>query len=329
MNPWNRQNALVLGAAGFCGAHLCADLVGKGVRVIGFDRFLPPDSYLISSGTLPKTHFVQGDLLDLPSLKLLLQRFPVETIFLLAAQPIVSISNALPLETAHTNIIGTYNVLEAMRALKNPPKLVFASSGAVYGATNVTEAIPEDAPSLVAGNIYAPTKAAADLAVRCYAKIYGIRAATCRWMNTYGPGDLNFSRIIPLNMRRFARGESALIDGTDGTNILEMLHVRDMIGAYLRVAERLDDDQVRGEAFNFGGGAPLELQFVVSEAARAWNSLGSAQIPEKPQITGPKIQSVKYLDISKAERILGWKPEIGLFEGLKEAADWYSRHFEA
>lgn len=324
---WNNQSALVLGASGFCGAHLCDVLVRKGTRVVAFDKLLPPDSFLKTSGTLEKVHYVAGDLLDLPSLKLLLQRFPVETVFLLAAQPIVSISNQLPLETAHANIIGTYNVLEAVRACKNPPKLVFASSGAYYGATDATEAIPEDAPALVAANIYAPTKAAADLAVRCYAKIYGLRAASCRWMNTYGPGDTNFSRIVPLNMRRFSRGEAGLIDGTDGTNILEMLHVHDMIEAYLRVAERLDDDQVRGEAFNFGGGTPLELRFVVQEAARAWNAANDDSVPEHPSITGPKVNSVKYLDISKAERVLGWKPQIDLFEGLKESAQWYADYF--
>ncbi|HEX8464327.1 MAG TPA: NAD(P)-dependent oxidoreductase [Abditibacterium sp.] len=317
------ESALVLGAAGFCGAHLCDQLTQKGTRVIGFDRVLPPDSWLYSSGALSKIHFVNGDILDLAGLKLLLARFPVETVFLLAAQPIVAISNQLPLETAHVNIIGTYNVLEAIRAQKTPPKLVFASSGAYYGATNAREAIKENEPALVAGNIYAPTKAAADLAVRCYAKIYDLRAASCRWMNTYGPGDTNFSRIIPLNMHRFARGEAGLIDGTDGTNVLEMLHVRDMIAAYIRVAERLEDENVRGEAFNFGGGVPLELRFVVSEAARAWNSLGDVQVPEAPEITGLKIDSVKYLDVSKAERVLGWKPQIGLFEGLCETASWY------
>jgi nucleoside-diphosphate-sugar epimerase len=324
---WKNQSALVLGASGFCGAHLCDVLVQKGAHVVGLDKVLPPDSHLKSSGALDKIHFVHGDLLDLPSLKVLLQRFPVETVFLLAAQPIVSISNQLPLETAHLNVIGTYNVLEAVRACVNPPKLVFASSGAYYGATNATEAIPEDAPALVAGNIYAPTKAAADLAVRCYAKIYGLRAASCRWMNTYGPGDTNFSRIVPLNMRRFATGQPGLIDGTDGTNILEMLHVRDMIEAYLRVAERLDEEGVRGEAFNFGGGTPLELKFVVQEAARAWNAAQGTTVTEAPLCTGPKINSVKYLDISKAERVLGWKPKIDLFEGLKESANWYGKYF--
>ena len=167
---WNTQKVLVLGAAGFCGAHLCDNLVQRGATVTGFDKALPSDSWLYSSGILSKIDWQSGDILDLPNLNLLLSRQSFDIIFLLAAQPIVSISNQQPLETAHTNIIGTYNVLEAMRALTNPPKLVFASSGAYYGATNTTNAICEDEPALVASNIYAPTKAAADLAVRCYAR---------------------------------------------------------------------------------------------------------------------------------------------------------------
>ena len=325
---WNEQSALVVGAAGFCGAHLCDQLVRRGAQVIGFDKSLPPDSWLYSSGTLAQIHWHDGDILDVANLKLLLARFPVDTVFLLAAQPIVSISNQLPLETAHANIIGTYNILEAVRAQAAPPRLVFASSGAYYGATNTRSAIGEDEPALVASNIYAPTKAAADLAVRCYAQIYGLRAATCRWMNTYGPGDTNFSRIIPATMKRLNKGKPGLIDGTDGTNILEMLHVRDMIEAYLAVAENLDRDEVSGQAFNFGGGAPLELKHVVREAARAWNEANGTDVKIEPEISGPKVNSVKYLDISKAREVLGWSPQISLDEGLRETAAWYRGYFD-
>ena len=326
---WNNQRALVVGAAGFCGAHLCDQLVQRGAKVIGFDKSLPPDSWLHSSGALGKIHWQSGDILDLANLKLLLARTPVDTVFLLAAQPIVSISNQLPLETAHTNIIGTYNILEAIRAQTDPPKLVFASSGAYYGATKAQSAIGEDEPALVAGNIYAPTKAAADLAVRCYAQIYNLRAASCRWMNTYGPGDLNFSRIIPATMKRLSEGKPGLIDGTDGTNILEMLHVRDMIAAYLAVAAHLDRAEVRGQAFNFGGGAPLELKHIVREAARAWNEVNKTAFNIEPEITGPTVDSVKYLDISKAREVLGWSPQISLDEGLRETARWYETHFKS
>ena len=325
---WHNQKTLVLGAAGFCGAHLCDQLVQLGANVIGFDKSLPFDSWLHSSGAINQIDWRQGDILDLDNLKLLLAHNPVDTIFLLAAQPIVAISNQLPLETAHTNIIGTYNVLEAMRAQLNPPALVFASSGAYYGATNTKSAITEDEPALVASNIYAPTKAAADLAVRCYAKIYDLPAATCRWMNTYGPGDLNFSRIVPATMQRLHGGRRGCIDGTDGTNVLEMLHVRDMIEAYLVVASNIERADVSGQAFNFGGGAPLQLSHVARETARAWNEVNGTNIEIEPEISGPKIDSVKYLDISKAREVLGWTPRINLQNGLRETAKWYREYFD-
>ena len=323
---WNEQRVLVVGAAGFCGAHLCEQLVRRGCHVIGLDKALPADSWLYSSGTFSKIDWHTGDILDLANLKNLLERDSIDIIFLLAAQPIVALSNLHPLETAHVNIIGTYNILETMRGLSNPPKLIFASSGAYYGATNTSSAITEDEPALVASNIYAPTKAAADLAVRCYAKIYGLRAATCRWMNTYGPGDLNFSRIIPATMKRLSQHQRGLIDGTDGTNVLEMLHIADMIEAYLAVAANLDRDEVRGEAFNFGGGAPLQLSHVVREAARAWNEVNGTNVEIEPEISGPKVDSVKYLDISKAREVLGWQPRISLQDGLRETAEWYKNY---
>jgi nucleoside-diphosphate-sugar epimerase len=324
MDHWQDRSALVTGGAGFCGAHLCEMLLARGANVMVLDRVLPPDSYLRLAGLEQRVHFISGDILDAPFLKLLLERFPVDVVFHAAAQPIVGISNALPDETAQINIAGTYNVLEAIRAARRQPRLVFASSGAYYGATQTTAAISEDAPPLPASNIYGPTKVAADLAVRCYARIYNIRAATCRWMNTYGPGDTNLTRIVPATLRRLARDGRALIDGTDGSNVLEALFVRDMCEAYLAVAERLDDDAVSGEAFNFGGGAPLTLRDLVVEITRAWNAVTGQSVPEEPLITGPRVDSVKYLDITKARERLNWQPSTPLDVGLRETIAWQS-----
>lgn len=323
MDSWKNRSTLVIGGAGFCGAHLCEQLLASDAQVAVLDKTIEPDSYFARAELASKVHFITGDILDLSTLKLLLERYQVDTIFHLAAQPIVTISNALPLETAQVNIIGTYNVLEAIRLSRKQPRLVFASSGAYYGATQTTRGIPEDDPPLVASNIYAPTKAAADLAVRCYARIYGLQAATCRWMNTYGPGDTNYSRIVPATIRRLHNGERALIDGTDGSNVLEALHVRDMIEGYLAVAENLEKDEVRGTAFNFGGGTPLTLKELVTEIIRAWNIVTGASTPEEPHITGPHVDSVKYLDISKANRVLGWQPRTDLQQGLQETVRWF------
>jgi nucleoside-diphosphate-sugar epimerase len=326
MSFWTHRPVLVLGGAGFGGAHLCEQLLRRGARVWVLDKVLWPDSYLRFAGLETQISFVPGDLRDAGELKLLIERLEVDTIFLVAAQPIVSISNTLPLETAEVNIMGTYHVLEACRLSRKTKRLVFASSGAYYGATNTTEAIPEDAPPLPAANIYAPSKVAADLAVRCYAKIYGLQTAVCRWMNTYGPGDTNFSRIVPVTIRRLLRGEQPVIDGTDGSNILELLHVRDMAEGYIAVAEQLENPQVCGEAFNFGSGSPLSLREAVVQLTRAWNIVSGEQVEEEPLISGPRVQSVKYLDIHKAQERLGWQPGTDLEAGLQETVAWYLAH---
>lgn len=313
---WKNQRALVIGSSGFCGAHLCRALHEKGVRVLAFDRVEPP-----YKSPVP---FERGDILDFSGLRLLLERHSFDFVFHLAAQPIVSTSLVLPLETMQTNIVGTFNVCEAIRLSSTRPKMVFASSGAFYGATNATEAISENDAALEAGNIYAPTKAAADLAVRSYAKSYGLDFAVCRWMNTYGDGDLNWSRVVPATFRRASVGLPGLIAGSDGSNVLEMLHVRDMVEAYLRVAEHIERPEVRGQAFNFGGEKPLALKPLVEQITRAWNEATGQNVPTQPEILGAQTSSAKYLDICKAKRILGWKPKIALNEGLREAAGWYA-----
>ncbi|BCM89510.1 UDP-glucose 4-epimerase [Abditibacteriota bacterium] len=312
---WKHKRALVIGASGFCGTHLCEALHQKGAHVIAFDRAEPNWKLRVP--------FERGDILDFSALRLLLERHPVDVVFHLAAQPIVSTSIILPLETMQTNVVGTFNVCEAIRLSSTRPPLVFASSGAFYGATNATEAIGEDDPAQEAANIYAPTKAAADLAVRSYAKTYGLPFAVCRWMNTYGEGDLNWSRVVPATFRRANVGLPGLIAATDGTNVLELLHVRDMVEAYLRVAENIERPKVKGEAFNFGGGEPLVLKDVVERITRAWNEATGQDVPETPEILGGRVQSAKYLDIAKAKRVLGWEPKIDLDEGLRHAAQWY------
>lgn len=326
MSFWTNRPVLVIGGAGFGGAHLCEQLARRGARVWVQDKVLWPDSYLRLGGVAKDVSFLPGDIRDATETKLLIERLEVDTVFLLAAQPIVSISNSLPLETAEVNIMGTYHVLEALRLSRKTKRLVFASSGAYYGATNTTEAIPEDAPPLPAANIYAPSKVAADLAVRCYAKIYGLQTAVCRWMNTYGPGDTNFSRIVPITIRRLLHGEQPLIDGTDGSNVLELLHVRDMAEGYITAAEKLDQPGVCGEAFNFGSGAPLTLREAVMALTRAWNEVTGESRDEEPLITGPRVQSVKYLDIRKAQQQLSWQPDVALDEGLRETVAWYHAH---
>lgn len=319
---WQGRPCLVTGGFGFGGSHLCLELLARGASVLVFDRWRPLDSHLDRSGAGHRAHWVQGDIRDTDLLKLTLERFEIDTVFHIAAQPIVPIANIHPAETLSVNVQGTYSVLEAIRTGSPGRRLVFASSGAYYGTTTADSALDEEAPPLTATNIYAPSKVAADVAVRTYARVYGLLAGVCRFMNTYGPGDANFSRIVPRAARNLAQGSAYDFgDRDDGSTRLDFMHIRDMSGAYLSLAEHLEE--VSGQAFNFGGGVPVSVREVARIASEKYDGIARDPIfrgrtPERPV--------VKYLDISKAAKLLGWTPTLGLEAGLEDAMAWYREH---
>ncbi len=321
---WKGRPCLVTGGAGFGGSHLCEQLLGLGARVYVLDRVLPANSYLALTGLARRVEFLQGDIRDLDLMRLSLERFQIDTVFHLAAQPIVPISNVLPLETLSINAMGSFVVLEAVRTVQCVRRLVFASSGAYYGTTTTDRPIGEDAPALEATNIYAPSKAAADLVARCYARVFGIKTAVCRFMNTYGPGDTNFSRIVPRAVRNLLQREPYEFgDRDDGSTRLDFLYIRDMASAYIRVAENLDT--VAGEAFNFGSGSPTSTR----DLARLVSRLFDGQNCEPIFAGQPKAKPViKSLDIRKARERLGWQPSTPLEQGLSETIAWYRRYWE-
>lgn len=310
---------LVTGGAGFGGSHLVEQLLARGAKVVVLDRWLPKASYLAIAGLAPKVDFLKGDVRDLDFVRQALERFEIDTVFHLAAQPLVPVSNALPLETLSVNAMGTFTVLEAIRCSTRTKRLIFASSGAYYGTISSADSIGEDDPPEVATNIYAPSKAAADLAVRCYAKIYGLKAVACRFMNTYGPGDTNFSRLVPRAAKNLIeRSPFDFGDRDDGTTVLTYMHVRDMASAYIRTAERLDT--LAGEALNFGGDRALSTRDMASLCARVFG--GEAR---EPSFHGARreVPLRKVLDTRKARETIGWEPETPLEEGLRETFAWY------
>jgi CDP-glucose 4,6-dehydratase len=320
---WRKRDCLVTGGAGFGGAHLCAELLARGARVYAYDRYLPNDSYLIFGGLLNKIDFIPGDIKDLEYLKTMLSRLDIHTVFHLAAQPIKPKSNDIPYETLYVNSLGTYNVLEAVRTSKQKPSLIFASTGGYYGKCFSEGLIKEDSPALVGDNIYSASKVAGDIAVRYYAYVFGIKAATCRFMQTYGPGDTQFSRIIPITIKYLMKGDSPKISRCDGTPIWDFMHVRDMARGYIAVAENID--KVSGEAFNFGGGKPIS----VKELVKLINKVFTGNEIEPVVLMPPSgIFQKTCLDISKAKSLIGWEPQINLEDGLKGTIDWYRKFWE-
>jgi nucleoside-diphosphate-sugar epimerase len=316
---WRNRRCLVTGGYGFGGSHLCEQLLDRGARVYVLDRDAPGNSFLVLSGIADRVHHINGDIRDLQFLKLYLERHEINTVFHLAAQPVVPTCNALPYESLSVNVMGTYSVLEAMRTSSCAKILVFASSGAFYGTTTENDPITEEHPSLVAANIYAPSKVAGDIAVRCYAKTYGMKAAVCRFINTYGPGNTNFGTIVPRTIANLIEGLPFDFGARDdGSSTFDYLNIGDMTRGYLAVAENID--RTSGEAFNFGGGTPISVRDLVKLMSRLYDGQ-----EREPVFHGPKkaVPVYKCLDTTKARNILGWQPSMSLEHGLRETIDWY------
>jgi len=322
-NYWMQKRCLVTGGFGFGGSHLCEQLVEKGARVYVLDREAPKNSYLTISGLVDRVYIIPGDVRDAELVRLSIDRFEIDTVFHLAAQPVVPINNSCPAESLSTNVMGTYAVLEAMRNSTRDKSLIFASSGAYYGTTTETEPISEDHPPLVSANIYTPSKVAGDIAVRCYAKTYGLKATVCRFINTYGPGNTNFSTIVPRAITLLINNEPYDFGARDdGTSTFDYLNIQDMTRGYLSMAENID--RTSGEAFNFGGGYPISVRDLTRLISRLFDGQ-----QREPIFHGPKkdVPVCKCLDTSKANRVLGWQTSVCLEEGLKQTIDWYKQYW--
>lgn len=318
---WKNKRCLVTGGYGFGGSHLCEQLLDKGARVYVLDRETPTNSYLVLAGFANRVNYISGDIRDTDLLKLSLERNEIDTVFHLAAQPAVPIFNAFPYESLSINVMGTYSVLEAMRSSTCAKTMIFASSGAFYGATTENTPITEEHCSLPAGNIYAPSKVAGDIAVRCYVKTYGMKAAVCRFINTYGPGNTNFSTIVPKTISNLIKGLPFDFGARDdGSSTCDYLNIRDMTRGYLAMAENIN--LTTGEAFNFGGGNPISVKNLVKLISRLYDGQ-----EREPIFHGPlkSVPAYKVLDTNKAKKILGWQPSISLEDGLKETIDWYKK----
>jgi CDP-glucose 4,6-dehydratase len=317
--------ALVTGARGFVGAWLARGLLESGARVISFDRRprSGAPSTLAMLGVDGEVDEVEGDLCDADAVARALEERGVDTVFHLAAETIVGTVQASPVQGFESNVRGTWTLLQACRE-RGVERVVVASSDKAYGAH---EALPyrEDFP-LQPTAPYEASKAAADLIARSYWHSYGLPVAVTRFANIYGGGDLNFSRLIP-------EAVSAALDGrppvlrSDGSPERDFLYVEDAVSAYLALAEGLSRDEVRGEAFNAGGGSPHPVREVVEIVARL---AGTGVEPEIRGEGNPAGEiDRQWVDPTKIREVLGWEPAVGLEEGLGRTIEWYREHPEA
>jgi CDP-glucose 4,6-dehydratase len=317
MSFWNQRRVFVTGATGLLGSHMTAELLRRGAEVVCLVRDWVPDSEAVTSGTLSRCRLVRGELEDYQLTLRALNEYEIDSVFHLGAQTIVGTASRSPLSTFESNIKGTWVLLEAARQLKKIERVLVASSDKAYGEH---ERLPysEDAP-LVGRYPYDVSKSCADLIALSYYHSFRLPVAVTRCGNLYGGGDLNFNRLVPGTIRSALGNESPIIR-SDGTFVRDYFYVRDAVDAYLTLAERVPEDGLTGEAFNFGTETPLS---VIAMASRILEVMDRSALPLTIRNEATNEIPKQYLDCTKARRRLNWEPKWTLEDSLGETVAWY------
>lgn len=306
---------LITGGAGFIGSHLCEKYVNEGHDVLCLDNFMSGNLTNIKH-LLDYRNFklIRGDIRDYELLEKIMQ--DVEVIFHMAAQIHVDRSYIEPKPTYDINVMGTQNVLEAAR-LHDAKKIICASTSEVYGSAQYAP-IDENHP-LNAPHPYGASKIAADRMCFAYNQTYRMNISIMRLFNVFGPKqrDVGYGGVISIFTRRILNNIPPIIYG-DGQQTRDYTYIKDAIKAYDLVLKR--DESLDGPV-NFGSGKEISIADLAGTIIEMCGKKGNI----KPVHTAARPGEVNRLiaNASKAKSILGWQPEYGFQEGLKEFIDWY------
>ncbi|HSM49844.1 MAG TPA: CDP-glucose 4,6-dehydratase, partial [Thermoanaerobaculia bacterium] len=330
---WGGKRVLVTGHTGFKGAWLCLVLGSLGASVHGFS--LPPQTQpnLFSAARLARRmRSVEGDVRDLASVERALEAARPEVIFHLAAKALVRESYLDPTGTISTNVVGTANVLEAVRRRGDTRAVVVVTSDKCY--ENREWRWPYREKSALGGrDPYSASKACAELVVRAFRESYfagvGKEApalATARAGNVVGGGDWSADRLVPDTVRALEAGRPVELRFPQA--IRPWQHVLEPLSGYILLAERLHADGPDcAEAWNF---APPEedakpVGWLVAHLQEAWGQRVGWVPQEGPR---PHEHIFLKLDSSMARSRLGWSPRLRIDDTVAWVVDWYRRHAE-
>ena len=327
------MRVIVTGGAGFIGSAVCRCLIGStDWTVVNFDKL----TYAANLASLapiakhPRYHFMQGDIADRDRVRRLFEEAHPDAILNLAAESHVDRSIASADQFIHTNINGTYVLLdEALRYLDNLTedcretfRFHHVSTDEVFGDLGPTGLFSETSP-YNPSSAYSASKAASDHLVRAWGRTYGLPVIITNCSNNYGPYQFP-EKLIPLMVLRGLAGQTLPVYGA-GDNIRDWLHVEDHAAALVTVLKRAKP----GSTYNIGCSSECQNIRLVERICDLLDELAPplAKGPRRNLITfvedRPGHDKRYAIDASRLRRDLGWRAVFDLDSGLRQTVQWY------
>ncbi len=303
---------LVTGGAGFIGSHLVEALVKRGEKVRVLDN--------LSTGKLEnlahlndKIEFIEGDIRDFDTTRRAFES--VNIVFHEAAIPSVPRSVSEPQLNHDANVNGTFNVLLAARDAR-VRRVVYAASSSAYGETGTGAKQEDSLPSPLSP--YAVAKLVGEYYCQVFTRVYNLETVALRYFNVFGPRQdptSPYSGVISKFVTVLLRGETPVIFG-DGEQSRDFTYIANVVDANLRAAESPD---AVGEIINLGLNQRITLNQLLTELQKITGTNLT------PHYESPRAGDIRHslADITKAEKLLDYRPIVGLAEGLKYTIDWY------
>ncbi|MFA6227721.1 MAG: SDR family oxidoreductase [Patescibacteria group bacterium] len=297
------MKCLVTGGAGFIGSNLVDELISQGHEVTILDNL----STGLKENINPAAKLIEADIRDLEAIHSAF--IGQDWVFHLAALPRVQLSIEDPLTTHDINVNGTLNVLTAARDAKIK-KLVYSASSSAYGNQDNMPLKEIMLPSPISP--YAVQKYVGEHYARNFSLLYGLPTVSLRYFNAYGPRlamSGGYVTVIAVFLQQKRDGKTMTITG-DGTQTRDFTYVGDIVRANILAAQ--SDKVGQGEVINIGGGQ----NYSVNDIAQ--------KIGGVAEYLPPRIEPHDTLaDISRAQELIGWKPQIGIDDGLKNTIVWF------
>ena len=267
-NFWKNKNILITGVAGFVGSNLAKNLIKYGANIIGLTKNKKIDSLLFYEKIDKKINLVFGDITDKELLKSIFLKYEIEICFHLAAQVEVGSAMNYPFLTWETNIRGTYTLLEVIRENKKKIKsIIVASTDKAYGEYPIKQLPYKEDYALKAKFTYDTSKACADMIAMSYStKLFNLPIVITRFANIYGPGQLNFTALIPDAISSCLLNKNFIMRG-DGQAIRDFVYIDDIIELYKLLSKNLylNPKKFSGQVFNAGTNIKHKIKDILEQ----------------------------------------------------------------